>query len=128
MTQDYAALLDGFERRDIDVAAFDHRAHVGVAYEMLRKYDFLEASTKYAACIDAIATAAGAAQKFNTTITLAFLSLIAERMQVSSHDDFAGFIEENEDLLASDVLSRWYSKERLASDMARRVFLLPDVA
>ena len=80
------------------------------------------------ATVNGTATAAGAAQKFNTTITLAFLSLIAERMQASAHDDFAGFIEENEDLLASDVLSRWYSKERLASDTARRVFLLPDVA
>ena len=82
MAKSYVDLVASFERGDIDASTFGHVDHLGVAYEMLLRHEFLQASTKYAACINAIATRAGAAGKFNTTITLAFLSLIAERMEI----------------------------------------------
>ena len=110
------------------VITFSHADHVGVAYEMLRNHDFLNASVKYAECISTIATKAGAARKFNTTITLAFLSLIAERMQTTPHDGFDEFISNNQDLVTGNPLDAWYSPERLQSDLARTVFLLPDAA
>ena len=128
MSKNYAALARAFESYEIDASDFGHLDHIGVAYEMLRNYDFLDASLKYSDCINAIATRAGAARKFNTTITLAFLSLIAERMEASRHDSFDAFIAHNQDLLSSDILARWYSPERLGSDMARTVFLMPDAA
>ena len=128
MTRDYTEFLPSFEACDIDAGDFGHIDHVGVAYEMLRKYDFLNAAATYSNCINTIATRAGAADKFNATITLAFLSLIAERMQVSQTDGFAAFIEENADLMSGGLLARWYSKDRLTSDLARSVFLMPDVA
>ena len=128
MTRDYAKFLQSFEACEIDASEFGHIDHVGVAFEMLRKYDFLNAAANYSTCINTIATRAGAEDKFNTTITLAFLSLIAERMQVSQTDSFAEFIEENVDLMSGNLLARWYSKDRLTSDLARSVFLMPDVA
>ena len=126
MKTDYAELTRSFEECDIDPSAFGHVDHIGVAYEMLRKYDFLNASLKYAECISTIATKAGAVRKFNTTITLAFLSVIAERMQVNSHDGYDEFISNNQDLLTGNPLEAWYSPERLQSDLARTVFLMPD--
>ena len=128
MKKNYAALARAFEACDIDAGSFGHIDHLGVAYEMLRNYDFLNASVRYAECINAIATRAGASRKFNTTITLAFLSLIAERMEATRHDTFDDFIAQNQDLLSGDVLARWYSPERLGSDLARTVFLMPDAA
>ncbi len=128
MTTDYSALTRSFEACDIDASAFRHVDHVGVAYEMLRRYGFLEASFKYAECISAIATGAGAARKFNMTITLAFLSLIAERMEVTRPDSFDEFISQNQDLLSGNILEKWYSPERLRSDLARSIFLMPDAA
>ena len=128
MTRDYAELTRSFEACDIDAGAFRHVDHVGVAYEMLRRYDFLEASFRYAECNRTIATRAGAARKFNTTITLAFLSLIAERMEVTRHDSFDAFIADNQDLVSGKVLEKWYSPERLGSDLARSIFLMPDAA
>lgn len=128
MSRDYRELMRSFEGLDINPKDFGHEDHVGVAYEMLRSYDFLDASTRYSECINTIATRAGAAQKFNTTITLAFLSLIAERMRATSHGSFEHFIAQNQDLLSKDVLSKWYSTERLESDLARTVFLMPDLA
>ena len=128
MSKNYVELARSFEDCDIDASAFGHIDHIGVAYEILRTYDFLNASLKYSECINTIATRAGAGQKFNTTITLAFLSLIAERMEASRHETFDKFIAQNQDLLSGNVLARWYSPERLRSDLARTVFLMPDAA
>lgn len=128
MSKNYAELARAFEDCDIDASAFGHIDHIGVAYEMLRSSDFISASVNYSRCINIIATRAGASRKFNTTITLAFLSLIAERMGATSHDTFDEFIGQNQDLLSANVLAKWYSPERLQSDLARAVFLMPDVA
>ena len=122
-----AKLLADFEAQTLDPAAFKHRDHVAAAFEMLRRYEFLEASAKYAACIRGIAEKAGIPEKFNATITTAFLSLIAERMEAVDYDDFAAFEEANGDLASMAVLYRWYSKERLTSATARKLFLLPDL-
>ncbi len=62
-------------------AGFHHRDHVGVAYELLRRHPLLEAAPLYAAGLQAIALRAGKPGLYNETITLAFLSLIAERME-----------------------------------------------
>ena len=128
MSRNYEAFFTSFEACDIDASAFTHMDHVGVAYEMLRRYDFLDASVKYADCINTIATKSGAARKFNTTITLAFLSVIVERMQAKPSEGFEAFIRQNQDLLSGNILAKWYTPERLQSDLARTVFLMPDAA
>ena len=128
MSRDYAEYAQAFERCEIDAGSFRHIDHIGVAYDLLGRYDFLDASMIYCKCINRIATEAGAAQKFNTTITLAFLSLIAERLDASQPENFEEFIADNQDLLSKNVLAKRYSSERLASDLARTAFLLPDLA
>ena len=126
MTLDYRELTRSFEACDVDAGGFTHADHVGVAYEMLRLYDFLDASVRYSNCIKTIVTNAGAARKFNTTITLAFLSLIAERIETTVHDSYEEFVDKNPDLFEANVMLKWYTPARLKSDLARAVFLLPD--
>jgi len=126
MTSDYADLRRSFEAQDLDASRFRHMDHVGVAYEMLKSHDFIDATAKYAENIRSIAAKAGDPEKFNTTITFAFMSLIAERMATTEHKSYDEFIARNSDLKSKDVLRRWYSPDRLHSDEARRVFLLPD--
>ena len=126
MNARYAELTRSFEARDLDASAFRHRDHVGVAYQMLQSYDFVDATVKYAENIKSIAAKAGVAGKFNATITFAFLSLIAERMGTTEHSNYDDFISQNQDLMSKDILAKWYSPERLRSDLARNVFLMPD--
>ena len=128
MTIKYSELLTQFEACSVNPAEFGHREHVQVAYEMLHKYDYLEACAKYATTINTIATTAGAPDKFNVTITFAFLSLIAERIHTTKQTRFDLFLEKNQDLLSKNALSKWYSSEQLASDFARTHFLLPSKA
>jgi hypothetical protein len=127
MTHPKSDLLRDFETRSLDPSTFSHRRHLEVAYEMLRKYPFLEAVTRYSENIHAIATAAGAPKKFNMTVTLVFLSLIAERIETTQTSDFASFLANSEDLLDAGLMNRWYSKPRLQNDSARTLFLMPDL-
>ncbi len=130
MTRPDSELLRAFETRTLEPSNFNHRCHLEVAFEMLRKYPFLEAVTRYSENIHAIATAAGASLKFNQTVTLAFMSVIAERMENDNQTDFdfGAFLQENRDLLEPGVMNRWYSGSRLKSDSSRRIFLMPDLA
>ena len=126
MTRDYTEYARRFEACEIDAHEFSHTDHVGVAHDLLGRYGFLEAAAIYSTCLKTVAARAGAAEKFNVTITLAFLSLIAERMKGPEALSFEAFAKANPDLLSGRLLSNWYSVERLTSDHARSVFLLPD--
>ncbi|MGI9412757.1 MAG: hypothetical protein ACR2PM_03770 [Hyphomicrobiales bacterium] len=128
MNRNYADMTRSFEAQDLDNSAFRHLDHIGVAYEMLRRYDFIEASARYADNIRALAAKAGAPGKFNATITLAFMSLIAERMATTDHAGYDDFIAKNGDLRSKNVLEKWYSPARLSSELARDMFLLPDIS
>ena len=126
MSSQPSRLLRQFEARTLDPTSFGHIQHVAVAYEMIVRYGFAETMVHYAAGIRAMAEAASAPDKYNETVTVAFLSLIAERIAADGDMAFETFINRNSDLLDKDVLARWYSSERLQSDLARRMFVLPD--
>lgn len=114
-----------FETLNLPNGEFSHRDHIQVAFEMLETYAFHEACYRYAQTVSEMARRASAAGKFSVTITIAFMSLIAERM-TSCTRGFDAFLRENPDLLDPPILDGWYSPERLHSALGRRQFLLPD--
>ena len=118
--------LARFVRGDIDPAQFPHRDHVRMAFEMLKRHDFPETVLLYSRTLRSMAEKAGRPQAFHQTITIAFLSLIAERVERDGAADFAAFAQANSDVLEKSVLGRWYRPERLASEIARRIFVLPE--
>lgn len=128
MSADYSNLTKQFEAHKIEPDTFGHREHILVAFEMLQRYSFLDASAKYVNAIKTIAARAGAPEKFHMTITLAFLSLIAARMHSTESANVDEFIANNKDLLSKAVLNKWYSDSQLESDFARTHFLLPERA
>src|SRR5882762_6412435 len=84
--------LERFVRGEIDTSAFPHREHVRMAFEMLRRHDFAETVWHFSRTLRAMAAKAGKPQAFNQTVTIAFLSLIAERMERDVSPDFAAFV------------------------------------
>jgi hypothetical protein len=115
-----------FVRGEVDPAAFPHREHLRMGFEMLRRHDFAESVWLYSRALRALTAKAGRPQAFHQTITVAFLSLIAERMEQRGSPEFAAFESANSDLFAKGALARWYRPERLATELARRTFVLPD--
>jgi hypothetical protein len=119
--------LERFVRGEIEPAAFPHREHVRMAFEMLRRHDFAETALHYSRALRAMSARAGNPQAFHQTVTIAFLSLIAERMQESGGAaDFDALVRDHPELLDKAALTRWYRPERLASEAARHTFLLPE--
>ena len=120
--------LQRFVHGELEATQFPHREHVRMGFEMLRRHDFAETVFHFSSTLRAMAVRAGKPQAFHQTVTIAFLSLIAERMDSGDYADFDSFARANADLLDKSALSRWYPSERLATDAARRTFLLPEPA
>jgi hypothetical protein len=117
--------LARFMRGEIDAADFPHREHVRMAFEMLRRLDFAESVWRFSRTLRLMAVKAGKPQAFSQTVTIAFLSLIAERMELSRPADFSAFARDNPEVFDKEVLARWYPREQLAAEITRRVFVLP---
>lgn len=118
--------LARFVRGDWDPAVFSHREHVRMGFEMLRRHDFAETILHYSRAVRTMAVRAGKPEAFHQTVTIAFLSLIAERIEGGKSADFESFARENADLFERSALARWYRSERLGTEAARRTFLLPE--
>ena len=115
-----------FIRGDVDPGRFPHREHVRMGFEILRRHNFAEAAFHYCTALREMTRRVGKPEAFHQTITIAFLALIAERLEAGGYSDFASFAGANADLIDKSALKRWYRPERLATEAARRTFLLPD--
>jgi hypothetical protein len=118
--------LERFVRGEMDAASFPHREHVRMAFEMLRRHDFPQAVLLFSNALRVMTARAGKPHAFHQTVTVAFLALIAERMEESGSADFAAFVRAHPEVLEKSALTRWYRPEQLASEIARRTFVLPE--
>ena len=121
--------LAAFEDGTLPEESFHHRDHVRAAWLLLRAERPAAALDRFSTALERFASARGKAGLYHETITWAYLLLIRERTERGRRD--AGWDEfalANPDLLTwkPSVLDRYYRPETLGSDLARRVFLLPD--
>ena len=122
-----AALVEAFERCTLPAQDFHHAQHVEVAWWYLRAEPAPRALARFAEALKRFAAANDAAQRYHETITWAFVFLINERMErLGREATWEQFIASNLDVLEKRCLLRYYREETLASELARRVFLLPD--
>ena len=121
-------LLQSFIDATLPADQFHHRQHVQVAWMFVRDYGMPQALAEFSTAIKRFADAKGATGLYHETITWAFLLLIAERQARSAADSWEAFAQAHPDLLVwkPSILNRYYSRELLASDLARRTFLMPD--
>jgi len=123
-------LIDGFERCTLPNGAFRHREHVQVAWTYLRDIPPLQALQRFSEGLKRFAAHHGKTMLYHETITWAYVVLVHERMQRRPAGSWDDFCRENPDLLTwrPSILDRYYRSETLGSDLARRVFILPDRA
>jgi len=126
---DQQKLFDSFVDTSLPADQFHHQQHVQVAWLFVRKYGMPDALAEFTAAIKRFADAKGATGLYHETITWAFLLLISERRARNPAASWSEFEAANPDLLVwkPSILGRYYSKELLASDLARRTFLMPDL-
>ena len=122
-------LFDRFVDTSLPADQFHHQQHVHVAWMFVREFGMPAALAEFSTAIKRFADAKGAHGLYHETITWAFLLLIADRQARTSPDNWPDFAAANPDLLTwkPSILNRYYSKDLLASDLAKRTFLMPDL-
>jgi hypothetical protein len=120
--------IDSFENGTLDIGAFDHEAHVYIAWKLLEEDSFSAATLRFTSALQRLTRALGAEGKYHETISWFYMALIAERRSRRQSSGWSAFSGANPDLLSapSALLEKHYSQERLWSDLAKRQFLLPD--
>ena len=117
-----------FEAGTIDVDAFDHEAHVYVAWLYLEELPLLDAIARFCAALKNLTTKLGVPGKYHETVSWFFMMLIAERRRRAGSSDWFSFRRANSDLFDRNdkIINRYYSKNLLGGDQARESFVLPD--
>lgn len=118
--------LKAFEACSLSGDEFHHSDHLRVAWLYLCSLPLLVAIERFRECLQRFARHHGAPGLYHETITWAYLLLIHERM--NGEASFEIFRAANPDLFSwkPSILDRYYRAETLASERARRTFLLPD--
>lgn len=122
------ALISEFEQGRAP-GDFHHADHVRVAFAYVSQFPFLEAVERFSAALKRFAASRGKPNLYHETITWAYLFLIRERIVRSGRpQSWEEFEERNPDLLIwkGGVLTTLYRPETLESELARRIFVLPD--
>ena len=122
-------LLDKFIDTTLPSDQFHHQQHVQVAWLFVRKFGMPRALAEFTKALKRFADAKGATGLYHETITWAFLLLIADRQAQCAAATWEEFVQANPDLLVwkPSILDRYYSRELLSSELARRTFLMPDL-
>lgn len=128
MTAGEQAFVAAFRAGTLGTDAFRHRDHVRMAWLYVRAHGLEAAVTRFTDDLRAFAAAKGAPRLYHATITVAYLTLVAERLRDTPGPSWQAFAAAHSDLLAwkPSILDQYYSAERLWSDEARAQFLLPD--
>lgn len=127
MTDDQ--LIHALESGTLSPEDFHHADHVHAAWVYLTRYPAPEAIARFTRALRGFAGRIGKPGLYHETITWAYLLLVNERIgrrdRACTWEEFAA---SESDLLdwQNPVLAKYYRKETLASDLARRIFLMPD--
>ena len=121
--------IAAMEAGDIDAATFDHEAHVYLGWLYVNRYPLAEAIDRFTGALRRLTEQLGVPDKYHDSISWFYLLLIAERRSAAGDAEWFSFRRDNDDLFRREpsILDRFYSRELLASDRARKTFVLPDL-
>ena len=121
------AFARAFEDGAVTPADFTHLAHVRVAWVYLHEAESLDqALARMRAGIQRFAAAAGAAQKYHETITVAWMRLLDDIRSQGASGELVDVLLAYPALADRDLPLRYYSRDRLFSDEARAAWVEPD--
>jgi hypothetical protein len=109
---------------------FHHVDHLHAAWLYLTRFPAAEAIAKFSAVLRSYVTSLGKPGRYHETVTWAYLLLLNERIHCSKPlTSWEQFAEEHVDLMdwRNSILLRYYREETLKSELARRVFVMPDL-
>ena len=129
LSADDRQFLADFAACRVDPGAFDHRAHIRLAYGYLAEHDTETALTLMRRALLAfIEHHKIPVAKYHETLTHAWILAVRHFMAISpAADSAAAFIAQNPRLLDSKIMLTHYSTEVLFSPEARARFVEPNL-
>lgn len=120
------AFLAALEACTLPPAQFDHRGHLRAGFLYLRRHDFPGACVSMKRAVQGFARAHGKPGLYHETLTIAYLSLVAERLADEPADlPFERFVERYPELSSRAYFERYYPRGTLDTPEARATFVLP---
>ncbi len=118
-----------FESGTFPPSAWDHRAHVRLAYVFLTEHkDDVAFSMMQQALLGFLESNGFDASKYHDTMTRAWILAVRHFMaRTPSSDSADSFIDQNPELLDSKIMMTHYSAEALFSEEARKQYVEPDL-
>lgn len=107
---------------------FGHREHVHLTWQAVRRHGVYAAISLVSNGIQQTARYAGAPQKYNATVSRAWVELVAHHVHHDGDVDFDAFVARNPALLDKRLLIRFYRPATLATAQARTGWTPPDRA
>jgi len=125
--------LSAFEACSIPLESWNHRAHLTVAYLLLREDDFDHALDRMRRGIQKFNAAHGIEQTptggYHETLTVAWLRILHAMMITHGPGNGPdGFLDQHPHLLSKVLLRLYYSRARIMSVEARHSWVEPDLA
>ncbi len=110
-------------------AAFKHREHLRLAWLYLRRHGRQAGTERIRETILRYATSLGAAGIYHETLTRAWGACVEGALRETPElEPFDVFLAAHPELLKRDLLERYYRRETLGSEEARRGWVPPDVS
>jgi hypothetical protein len=106
---------------------FGHRQHVHLTWLAVRRYGNDAAVRIISEGIQRTTRYAGVPQKYNATVSRAWVELVGHHAGQTDTGDFDTFAAQHPALLDKKLLTRFYRSSTLASDPARTGWVQPDL-
>ena len=106
---------------------FGHREHVQLTWLAVRRCGTTAAVELIGDGIQRTARYAGVPQKYNATVSRAWVELTAYHMAEAPRETFDELLRRNPGLMDKRLLTRFYHSRTLASPAARRGWVEPDL-
>ena len=114
---------------EVTTDRFGHREHVHLTWLAVRRHGTPAAISLLAGGLRRTARYAGAPQKYNATLSRAWVELVGHHVDHEPDvTDFAAFADRNPALLDKRLIARFYQPATLASPSARTGWAPPDRA
>ena len=122
-----AEFLDAFEACQTPANEFHHRDHLRLALLYLERYGAEIAASRIAESIRTYAAHLGKSEKYNETVTQAWLRIVDAAACDREGATLDQLIVRHPELLNKNLLERYYSPDLLNSAAARVTFVPPDL-
>lgn len=107
---------------------FGHREHLQLTWLAVRRCGVPAAVGVVSKGIQRTARYAGAPQKYNATVSRAWVELVGHHVAERGEDDFTAFADHHHSLLDKRLLTRFYRPATLARLQAKTGWVEPDLA